>query len=304
MTQTNVLASAQVDGERLAEAVRRVSPFMSMDDAHPGLSSVFFEAKEGTLELTTCDGYRIAHVTLEMGFPDGEYILQGSGCKDFAQRHYGGQQIQVEVYDKAVTLGDVTIQKVDATYPMYRRVIPATVEVLAIIETKLWIKAIRKYGAERVGVVYSPEGCRMYFEAKDGEPLGFENVPTQMFSGPKRKLAYPGERLRRALTSCGKEATIKLSEDPTEPTLFEAEGYFHILAPLANYFPKEVSFSTNERELLNWAEETIQAVRKGEVPAKVVVGGGRLYLELSESRSETEILVETPELKQKEAGDV
>ena len=29
-------------------------------------------------------------------------------------------------------------------------------------------------------------------EAKDGEPLGFENVPTQMFSGPKRKVAYQG----------------------------------------------------------------------------------------------------------------
>ena len=29
-------------------------------------------------------------------------------------------------------------------------------------------------------------------EAKDGEPLGFENVLTQMFSGPKRKVAYQG----------------------------------------------------------------------------------------------------------------
>jgi len=302
MTQTNVLASAQVDGDKLAEAMRRVAPFMAMDEVRPGLTSLFIEADEGTVEITACDGYRIAHVTLrEMGFPDGEYILQGSGCKDFAQRHYGGQQVAIEVYEKTVKLGDVSIQRVEATYPDYRRVIPATVEVIHIIETKLWIKAIRKYGAERVGVVYSPEGCRMYFEAKDGEPLGFENVPTQMFSGPKRKVAYRGEQLRRALTSCGKSATIKLSEDATQPTLFEAENYWHLLAPLANYFPKEVSFSTNERQLLSWAEETIQAVRKGEVPAKVIVGGGRLYVELNESRSETEILLETPELKEREA---
>lgn len=304
MTQQNVLASSQVDGDKLAEAFRRLTPFMAGKGTRPGLEAVFVESHGGTLELTACDGYRLAHATLELDFPEGDYLLDGDGCKDFAWRHYGGGQILVEVYQSLVKLEAlcpraaevrqvVQVDRLQIPYIDYRRLSGGTYDTWAIVETKRWIKPLRQHHAEVVGVVYSPEGCRLYFQNQEGDTIAVEEGPVQMFSGPERKVAYHGERLRRALTSCGPSVTIKVG-DPKRATLFETEGYYHLLMATTG-FPREVNFTAKEREVLTWAEDVLQSVRRGEVFARVEIGGGKLYLELSSERTATEIVVNTPE---------
>ncbi|KKL84574.1 hypothetical protein LCGC14_1963440, partial [marine sediment metagenome] len=60
MTNQTATASAQVDGDKLAEALRRVTPFMASEDS-PSLACVYAESQGGVLQLTATDGYRMAH---------------------------------------------------------------------------------------------------------------------------------------------------------------------------------------------------------------------------------------------------
>ncbi len=182
----------QLDGDKLAAGLRRVTPFMSENGY---LYSVFAESHGGKLELTTTDGFRMAHLTLpEIAFPEGDSVLDGAGCKDFATRHYNGEQIEVIQDTKgngSFKLGDVTVPRLNAVYPDYRQVIPTEFETIVDVETKTWVKPIRQNCARTVGVVISEKGCRLYFQSIGGETTAFADVPVQLISGPERKVAAP-----------------------------------------------------------------------------------------------------------------
>ncbi|MBA7652241.1 hypothetical protein ES703_60071 [subsurface metagenome] len=297
MTGQTVTASVKVDGDKLAEALRRVTPFMAETDP-PNLACVYAESQGGVLQLTATDGYRMAHLTVPLPFPEGNYLMTGAGCKDFSTRHYNGQEVEVTVGEGdelgLIKLGEVTVELESSPYVNYPAAVPEDFDLEAIIDTKAWIKPIRQNKPEIVGVVYSSAGCRMFLQGKDGETVACEPLPVQMFSGPDKKVAYHAERFRRALTSCGSSATIQVG-DPAKPTLFEAEDYWHILSPYSG-FPREVSLSNAEREAIKWAQEALEAVRRGEVPGLILIGGGKFYLELSSELTQTEIRVQEPKL--------
>ena len=59
-----------VGGNELAEALARVIPFATTDDARPVLQCVNFVAKDGKLTIVSADGFRLAIVTLD--YDDGE----------------------------------------------------------------------------------------------------------------------------------------------------------------------------------------------------------------------------------------
>ncbi len=304
MTEKTAVASVKVDGDKLAETFRRVTPFMA-GESPPNLACINAESQGGVLQLTATDGYRMAHLTVALPFPDGNYLMKGAGVKDFSQRHYNGQEIPVEVGQSdesgLIKLGDVTVELESSPYIDYPAAVPEDFDLEAIIDTKAWIKPIRQHKPEVVGVLYSSAGCKMYLQGKNGETVACESLPVQMFSGPDKKVAYHAERFRRALTSCGPSATIQVG-DPAKPTLFEAEDYWHILSPNSG-FPREVSMSTAEREAINWAQEVLDAVRKGEVSATVLIGGGKFYLEIGPGVTQTEIRVQEPKLIEATAAE-
>lgn len=115
-----------------------------------------------------------------------------------------------------------------------------------------------------------------------------------MFSGPDVKVSYNGEHLRRALTSCGATCTFQVSGDKT-PSFLEADDYWHILMPKEG-FPREVSLGANEREALELMEESVKAVRTGEVVGRVLMGDGKFYLELTPGLVVSQVLTKTPVL--------
>jgi len=297
MANQTAQASVKVDGDKLAEAIRRVTPFIA-DETPPNLACVYAESKGGVLQLTATDGYRMAHLTAPLPFPDGNYLMKGAGCKDFSQRHYNGAEVEAKVGEGdelgLIKLGEVTVGLETTPYINYPGLIPEGLDTEAIIDTKAWIKVIRQAKPEIIGVVFSQAGCRMFLQGKDGETTACESVPVQMFSGPEQKVAYHAERFRRALTSCGPTATI-LVADPAKATLFEADDYWHILMP-EKVFPREVSLTNTEREAIKWAEEALEAVRTGEVPGIVLIGGGKLYLELRPGLVASQVQVREPKL--------
>jgi len=297
MIQQTATASVKVDGDKLAEALRRVSPFMA-DESPLNLAGVYAESQVGTLQLTASDGYRMAHLTVALLFPDGNFLMKGQGVKDFSTRHYNGAEVEVRrtdaLPDSPLLMGDVSVDLEQTPYINYPDAVPDNFDTEAIIDTKTWIKPIRQHKPEQVGVVYSSAGCLMFLQSHEGETVACESLPVQMFSGPDKKVAYNAGRFRRALTSCGAGATVQVG-DPARPTLFEAEDYWHILMPVAG-FPREIAISNSERESIKWAVEALEAVRKGEAPGLVLIGGGKFYLQLDPGRAVTEIRLEEPRL--------
>ena len=297
MTNKTAQASVMVDGDKLAEAIRRVTPFIAEGNP-PNLACVYAESKGGVLQLTATDGFRMAHLTVPLLFPEGNYLMKGAGCKDFSSRHYNGAEVEVKVNDAlpdgSLQMGEVTVELGPLPYIDYPAAVPEGLDTEAIIDTKAWIKVIRQNKPEIIGVVFSQAGCRAYLQGKDGETTACESLPVQMFSGPEQRVAYHAERFRRALTSCGSTATI-LVAGPAKATLLEADDYWHILSP-SQVFPREVSMSNTERQAIKWAEEALEAVRKGEVPGIVLIGGGKFYLELRPGLVGTQVQVREPKL--------
>jgi len=298
MIEQTAAASVKVDGDKLAEALRRVTPFMA-EGSPPNLACVYAESQGGVLQLTATDGYRMAHLTVPLPFPEGNYLMKGAGIKDFSTRRYNGAEVEVSVgQDKmlgTLKLSEVVVDLETTPYVNYHAVVPEDFDLEAIIDTKAWIKPIRQHKPWIVGVIYSSAGCRMFLQSAEGETVACESLPVQMISGPDKKVAYQAEYFRRALTSCGPSATIQVG-DTVKATLFEAEDYWHILMPREG-FPREVSLSNPEREAIRWAQEALDAVRKGEVPGLVLIGGGKFYLELSPGLDQTEVKVQEPKLQ-------
>lgn len=287
----------KVDGDILAKAVRRVTPFMKADDST--LHSVFFEA-DVDLHITTTDGFRMAHVILtEIDFLKGSFVLNGDDVKSFADRHYNGEEIEVESQKSGFKLGPVVAKVVQGQYPDYRAAVPQDFDTMVVLERKVWVKAIRQHNeCQKVGVVFNEEGCRLYFQNNAGETVAAEDVPVQMFSGPEQKKAYHLTFLHKALSSCDPSVTIKIGGGAG--TLFESGEYWHLLAALES-FPREVGLTKDERDVLAWAEEALKSVRTGDVGANVFMGGGKFYLELvSEDPKDTQILIKEPILAKTE----
>jgi hypothetical protein len=298
MTEQTAAASVKVDGDKLAEALRRVTPFMA-EGSPPNLTCVYAESQGGVLQLTATDGYRMAHLTVPLPFPEGNYLMKGAGIKDFSTRRYNGAEVEVSVGQGkmlgTLKLSEVVVDLETTPYVNYPAVVPEDFDLEAIIDTKAWIKPIRQHKPWIVGVIYSSAGCRMFLQSAEGETVACESLPVQMISGPDKKVAYHAEYFRRALTSCGPSATIQVG-DTVKATLFEAEDYWHLLMPREG-FPREVSLSNAEREAIKWAQEALDAVRKGEVPGLVLIGGGKFYLELSPGLDQIEVKVQEPKLQ-------
>ncbi len=295
-TQAGARTVVQVDGDKLAEALRRLSPFAA-EKLHENLEAVYAEADGSLLQLTATDGFRMAHLTITMPFPVGNYLLKIDGVKDFSQRHYNGGQVDVGCFKTdTLKMGDVEIGLIATPYVDYPQLLPQNYDFEAVVDTKKWIKAIRGSGAEFVGVFYSMSGCKMYSQNDKGETIGCDELPVQMANGPDVKLRYKADHFRRALTSCGPTATIqvtdscKVPEGKPNPTMFEADDYWHLLIPVAG-FPREVTMTETDRQSFDLIAETVKAVRAGEVPGKLFMSGGKFYLEIGPSVTVTKVEV-------------
>lgn len=295
--ETPTKQAVQVDGDKLAEAFRRVTPFMSQSEGHPELCAVFAEAGAGTLQLTSSDGYRIAHLTAALPFPDGNYLMAAKGVKDFSDRHYNGAAITVETGEGVITVGEVKVELLKETFLDYPAFLPETFATEAIIGAKEWIKIIRKFDkASVVGIAFDPKGTIAYIQDTNKQTIAHETMPVQTYMGEAQRIAFNAERLRRALTSCGDSCTIQLN--PDKPAIFEGEDYWHLLASQKE-FPTEVHLLQSEKDMLNLVKTSIDGILSGEFNGRVMSGGGKFYIELNAQFRNSEVVSREPMLKEK-----
>jgi DNA polymerase III sliding clamp (beta) subunit (PCNA family) len=226
MADTITTTSVQVDGDKLAAAFRRVTPFMSESAGHPELCAVYAESTGGNLELTASDGYRIAHLSVTLPFPEGRHLLAAKGCKDFSQRAYQGQMVNVVADKDFIMVGEVKVECPGLSYFDYPAVLPDDFKTEVLIDPKAWIKAIRKYDkAITVGVDFTSEKTMAYFQNDGKETIGHELMPVQTYLGPAQKVSFNSSRLRRAITFCGDSCNIQIADG--KPIVLEGNDCWH-----------------------------------------------------------------------------
>ncbi len=295
------VADRTVNGDVLAEAMRRIAPFMASNDSRKHLCGIYIEAFPDHTELSALDGFRMGHVTLPgLILTEGCYIVSAAGVKDFSQRHYNGKALPYDLTDTQLVIDDVELDLVDAEFPNYRALIPDNrEETVVMISPKAWIKAIRAAkDIEHVGLSLTSAGCKLYFST-DKETVDVVSVPIQAFLGNEKKLVVRPEHLRKALTSCHEDCALKVG-DPAKAIFFEGKDYWHMMMPLQVAFPNDLTLTPAQKNLLRVFVDSAEAVLTGEVYAKVVSGAGAFFVELKES-GPNEFVFEKPVLAIPEA---
>jgi len=291
------VADRTVNGDVLAEAMRRIAPFMASNDSRKHLCGIYVEAFPDHTELSALDGFRMGHVTLPgLILTEGCYIVSAAGVKDFSQRHYNGKALPYDLTDTQLVIDDVELDLVDAEFPNYRALIPDNREETEVmISPKAWIKAIRaEKDTTYVGLNLTCRGCQMYFENDKEETVSVVEVPVQTFLGKDKKVVVRPEHLRKALTSCHEDCALKVG-DPAKAIFFEGKDYWHMMMPVQRLFPRELTLTKEQKDLLRMFVESAEAALKGEVYAKVVSGAGAFFVELKES-GPNEFVFEKPVL--------
>ena len=88
-----------VDADKLAEGLRRVTPFMGQSGWD---KSVYLESHGGKVGLTTTDGYRLAHLDMVLDFPEGDWVLEAERAKEFATTYHQGEKLPVVVGTRSI----------------------------------------------------------------------------------------------------------------------------------------------------------------------------------------------------------
>ena len=68
----------------LADALARVLPFTTTDDARPVLQCVYFVAKDGKLTIVSADGFRLAVISLDYDDGEGQALINRDNLKGIA----------------------------------------------------------------------------------------------------------------------------------------------------------------------------------------------------------------------------
>jgi hypothetical protein len=139
----------------LAEALARVLPFTTSDEARPILQNIKLVVKDGKLTLVSSDGYRLAIANLN--FPEqseGEALIHKDDLKGLIPALRKAKRARLAVEQKAddgsllakyaivdTELVRYKLPSQDGSYPDYDKVIPTDFSCNASFDTKEAIKA-------------------------------------------------------------------------------------------------------------------------------------------------------------------
>ena len=290
---TNLQQQGSIRPEQFVATLAKVVPSCA-EAATPGhpetdmLQHVWLEVDGGLMGFTTSDSYRMAHATLKADWPNGSWLLDGKTCKALVDHTLvAGQEDEVPAVagEGLLLVGTVEIPVMGATWLEYQQRFyePAQDwQAMVIVARKDLAKALKEApAATTLGFSVREGRCRLYL-ARDNkkdqslETLACVPLKAQMATGQVR-VAFDLAKLKKTVSFCGDAVTLKLREGE-EAGLIEGASYWHILMPLIGGFPTEVELTRTHRESLEWLQEMLKAILKGEVQAQVQLGKGSVVV--------------------------
>lgn len=307
MLQEPQEAEGRVSHRLLVETLQKVVPFtLEEKDATTRehlehLKHVWLEVDGGRMEFSSCDGVQLAHATMEADWPNGQWLVQGKASRILIVGSITDEDLPVRLAPARIVVAKTELPVVDTKWLDYRKFYQeatAGVQAMIVLGRKQLRDALKDTAATMVGVKLTRGHCLAYLardDRKTMETVTLAKVPlsVQMASGESQACFDMG-RLKKLARCCGEALTIKLTGEG-KATLFEGEGCWYLLMPTQR-FPGEFCLTPLQRQSLEWAEDLLQSIKKGEVQAQVQLGGGKLVVRWEPPPEQTtvEVPVESP----------
>ena len=229
-------ATATLEANVFADALRQVVRAASSDDARPVITGVLLSTYEGNFRLVATDSYRLAVRDLPGSsalVDDQSVLVPSKALGELTRLLAGADSVQVAIDEREITftVGStrLTSRLIEGQFPDYRPLIPANypnalridrdVLLEAVRRVKLLVRdsttpvrmALRSDGIELTVVSQEIGQATEDVEAKyEGEPITVAFNPTYLIDG--LEAVAPGEVLIETLDAL-KPATLKESSD-------------------------------------------------------------------------------------------
>jgi hypothetical protein len=264
----------------LSEALTRVLPFTSTDDARPVLQCVLFVASEGKLKLVSADGFRLAVVTLDYDDGEGQVLVNQDELRGIANALRKAKRVRLGIEKNGDSLEGMSLiidteairynwRGADGEFPDYAKLIPTEFNTVAHLDTIEAIKAIASFRAlsdnpkdypidltigEGKIVMANPDGKGEAIIPADTDGQGYVRVD--------------GKYLADVLKACGGMVDFKLT-NTYSPMLFTSDGCQVVVMPMMSNKANEQQRQDREaKEAQAQAEPSGEAEVATEAEAK------------------------------------
>ena len=250
----------------LAEALTRVLPFTTSDEARPILQNIKLVVKDGKLTLVSSDGYRLAIANLNFANgEDWEALINRDDMRGLIPALRKAKRARLAVEQKSddgnlvakyaivdTELVRYKLPSQDGSYPDYDKIIPKDFTANASFDTKEAIKASQSLLAfwydDQTKPLYRPltltiGNGKLTIEAK--EDRGKAEIEAN--TSGEGKTAVNGKYLIETLKACGGIVNLQMAT-PTSPMLFSADSYQIVVMPMRIEETKPKAEATSQTE--------------------------------------------------------
>ena len=227
----------------LSEALTRVLPFTTKDDARPVLQCILFRAKEGKLALVAADGFRLAIVNLDYDDGEGEVLIHRDELKGIANALRKAKRVRLGFEKNGDSLDGMSLivdteairyrwHGADGQFPDYEKLIPTEFNTVAHLDTVEAIKAVYSFKA----LSDNPKDYPIDLTIGEGRIVmanpdnrGETMIPAD--TEGQGCVRVDGRYLADVLKACGGMVDFKLA-NAYSPMLFAADGYQLVVMPI------------------------------------------------------------------------
>ena len=231
-----------IGASELADALARVLPFATTDDARPVLQCVNFVAGEGKLTIVSADGFRLAIVTLDYD-GEGHALINRADLKGIASALRKAKRARVSFEPNGESLDGMSLiidtelirykwASVNGDFPDYGKLIPTEFNAFASFDTIEAIKAVNSLKT----LSEKPKDYPIDLTIGDGKvvmanPDDKGQAELVADTEGQVKVRIDGRYLGEALRACGGMIDFKVTT-PLSPMLFSSNGYQLVVMPM------------------------------------------------------------------------
>jgi len=237
----------------LAEALSKVLPFTTSDEARPILQCVKFLQKDSKLTLAGCDGYSLSEVILnfEDGEAEAEALVNRNELKGLVSALRKAKRVKVSFEEKPngdegllakslVVDTEVVRYKLQSQigeYPKYQGIIPTECLARASVDAKEAIKASQSLLALWYDDSLKPLARPIILTIGEGKvtlEVKGERGQTEIAAetSGECKVAMQGNRFLQALKACGGIVEMQ-TVSRSSPVLFTVDSHRCVVMPMA-----------------------------------------------------------------------
>jgi DNA polymerase-3 subunit beta len=277
MVQPHYTVKPNIGTSELADALKRVVPFVAKEDNRPVLTCVYLEAQGGKLTLVSADGFRMAICQLDYE-GEGKALVSGADLRGLiptlrkAQRvrlTFEGSKEKLDAQDLSIATERIAyfFPSLSGTYPDWQKLIPSEFSSIAFFDASDAIRAVATLKAQST----DKEGYPIDLAVSDGKiklasPDGIGETTLTAETEGDTTTRIDGKYLAECLRACGGMVKVQITSGST-PSLFSANGYRMVVMPML-VSEKPAKEKPAEAEAEAKAEAKAEASQPKETKAK------------------------------------